>query len=462
MKVIKISGKHKYVADILVKRWVLPFVMLFVGVSILLAQPEDTSTLGVSMQLKPVPPESVLDLSASPVEEYGVIRLTWTAVATGYGSQLLDNPSYRLNLSKESLEDFSNDESEWWNYASLEKTIDISEANEPGDLEEIEVGGLQPNTTYYAGIKAHSDGKWSENLNVAEVRVLDIPAAPSDFKGVAQSSSAIQWSWTDNSDNEEGFEIWGHPDMRDEVMVDSTTLTAGTTGYLQAGLTANTSSHYYKIHAVGREGDSQPASADVFPVYTLANTPGEIEVAEVNVSSVTLKWVSASNPELTRYGIAYAEDEHFEIGHTTAAAWGGNITGTSYTVEGLQPDTEYYFRIWAYNENRVMTEYSDAVNALTHYRFISLDDIYVYPNPFKPGDRKYRSAQGGSGVVIENLPESAEIRVFNISGQLVDEFTHEGDSSIRWEKAEEVSTGVYLIVVNHDGDAETIKFAVVR
>jgi len=102
-----------------------------------------------------------------------------------------------------------------------------------------------------------------------------------------------------------------------------------------------------------------------------------------------------------------------------------------------------------------------SIYTLISYPYETLDKVNVYPNPFKPGDSIYGDVEGG-GIRIAGLPADANIRIFNIAGELVDEFKNEGDYSHRWDKATEVASGVYVLVVNHEGETKTRKFSVIR
>ena len=93
--------------------------------------------------------------------------------------------------------------------------------------------------------------------------------------------------------------------------------------------------------------------------------------------------------------------------------------------------------------------------------YSDIGDVYVYPNPLKPGDPDYGSVPGG-GIMVGNLTEKADIRIFSIAGELVDEISHSGGNSLRWAKADDLASGVYIMVITSGGDTETVKFAVVK
>ncbi|MEA3505938.1 MAG: fibronectin type III domain-containing protein, partial [Elusimicrobiota bacterium] len=194
---------------------------------------------------------------------------------------------------------------------------------------------------------------------------VDIPLSPTDFAGQAQSSTTIKWIWTDNSGNEDGFEI---RDINDSVILSSATvgLEAEATYYYQSGLTANASSHYYSIYSVNEEGYSLQYSSDsAFPVYSQANIPVNITALEVSYSSVTLNWGVNSNPAGTRYGLTYSTDSSFSVAVSTPLSLADGFTANTTDVVNLLSDTTYYFRTWAYNENDVMTDFSASFSTIT-------------------------------------------------------------------------------------------------
>lgn len=80
------------------------------------------------------------------------------------------------------------------------------------------------------------------------------PVAPSDLTATAVSSSQIDLAWTDNSDDEDGFNIY-----RDDVLID--TVAADATSYSDTGLDPATLYEYY-VTAVNGAGESSPSNTD--------------------------------------------------------------------------------------------------------------------------------------------------------------------------------------------------------
>lgn len=105
----------------------------------------------------------------------------------------------------------------------------------------------------------------------------------------------------------------------------------------------------------------------------------------------------------------------------------------------------------------------------------SLDDVKVYPNPFKPNDgdpttgREYVSGANGEGIYFHvNDAEGVEITIYSSAGELVRKISKTGnDNYIRWNvrnaKQEPVVSGVYVAVIEHAKMGRVVrKFVVIR
>jgi len=79
------------------------------------------------------------------------------------------------------------------------------------------------------------------------------PATPSNLSVTVNSSSAINLSWTDNADNETGFDIKRSLDSTNWSLVGTAGINA--TNYTNAGLISDTT-YYYRVHATNSGGNS--------------------------------------------------------------------------------------------------------------------------------------------------------------------------------------------------------------
>jgi len=84
-----------------------------------------------------------------------------------------------------------------------------------------------------------------------------------------------------------------------------------------------------------------------------------------------------------------------------------------------------------------------------------LDNVKVYPNPYKPGSGTiYDNSSLGEGIVFSNLTANANIKIFNIAGELVAEFNEtDGDGMYLWNtrnpNGEKIASGVYIYYVTN-------------
>jgi len=183
---------------------------------------------------------------------------------------------------------------------------------------------------------------WSEEA--VYTTYIFSPPAPSGMRGVASSSTTINWSWTDNSSGdrqESGFRLYDP----DGPYIPIATLSKDTTYYLEVNLSPN---RYYRryVQAYNIAGSS---NSNIDAVWTLANKPAGPGVFEVYSTSITVHWGANGNPDGTKYkcrNVATGEDS-------------GWITATSWTSTGLRANVRYDFEAQAMNHGERMTDWVD-------------------------------------------------------------------------------------------------------
>ena len=172
-----------------------------------------------------------------------------------------------------------------------------------------------------------------------------VPGAPTNLVAEATSSSRVDLSWQDNSDNESGFRIerltgtGGSYDPVGEVGADVFT-------YSDLGLVGDTP-YYYRVRAYGKGGNS-PYSNIVSaktPVLTPPNAPTNLGAEAMASGWIDLSWWDQSDTEAGFTVMRRAKDGIYR----QIAKVGANVNQYS-DITGLTESTEYYYQVLAYND----------------------------------------------------------------------------------------------------------------
>jgi titin len=135
------------------------------------------------------------------------------------------------------------------------------------------VKGLTQDRNYWYRVQAFATGSTSAFSNTVALRTLPtIPTAPSNLSLLVGGTSQIQVSWTDNSNNEQFFNVFRSTDGVSYPF--GITLPAGSTTYLNTGLSAGTT-YFYRVNAAntgGTSGFAGPVSATTLGITIAAPT----------------------------------------------------------------------------------------------------------------------------------------------------------------------------------------------
>jgi hypothetical protein len=146
-------------------------------------------------------------------------------------------------------------------------------------------------------------GEWT--IAYQEPIPVSIPAAPGGLTATPTSSSQINLSWTDNSDNEEGFEIERCTGPACTAFAPIATVGTSVATYRNTGLTANTA-FSYRVLAYNSAGDSdysntagattlpQPCNYSISPTSAKFKDAGGSGTVKV-FAGADCSWTATSN-----------------------------------------------------------------------------------------------------------------------------------------------------------------------
>ena len=185
-----------------------------------------------------------------------------------------------------------------------------------------------------------------------------IPNAPSNLTATAISSTQIRLTWTDNSSDETRFYI----ERKTGASGTYSTLAyvyANVTTYTDTSALHNTE-YFYRVRAYNAGGYSPYSNeaSTTTPTLTL-NAPSNLTVTALSSSQIRLTWADNSSEE----AYFYIERKTGASGtYSTLTYVGANVT--TYTNSSLSQNTEYYYRVRAYNAG-AYSAYSNEVSATT-------------------------------------------------------------------------------------------------
>ena len=271
------------------------------------------TTQATSSQL--LPPSAPTNLQASAVSNTQ-INLTWSNVANESG--------YRIERKTGTGGSFAEIGTVGANVTSFSNTT-----------------GLSANTTYCYRVRAFNDAGNSGFSNESCATTLGPPNAPSNLQASTASSSQINLTWNDNSNNETQFRIERR--IGSGAYVFLVNKAAGSTSHSDGGLSSNTT-YTYRVRAENSFGNSAFSNeASATTQEGLPNTPTNLIATAISTSQINLTWNDNSNNE-TQFRIERRIGSGAFVFLTNKPAG-----STSHSDAGLTPNTTYTYRVRAEN-----------------------------------------------------------------------------------------------------------------
>jgi len=170
------------------------------------------------------------------------------------------------------------------------------------------------------------------------------PAAPSGLGASAVACSQVDLSWTDNADNEDGFNIERSTDGTNFSQL--TTVSSNVTSYSDTSVAGSTS-YWYRVKAYNSGGDSNYSNTASATTPQCTNPPAAPTITSTYRSKyyIIIDWTDNASDE-TGYRV-YRGLSSSNL--TLVATLPANTT--SYNDSGLTRKTVYYYKVCAYNGN---------------------------------------------------------------------------------------------------------------
>lgn len=249
------------------------------------------------------------------------------------------------------------------------------------------------------------------------------PVAPSGLVATAVSDDGINLTWTDNADDETGFEIQR---ATEPTFAAPTTLLDAASPYSDTGLDPSTTYHY-RVRALRDEDVSEWSNTDDATTHPAA--PSALVATAVTDDRIDLTWTDNSADET---GFEIHRDEDSGFGSPTSLL----DAASPYSDTGLEPSTTYHYRVravrgadvsaWS-NTDDAVTPAAPILPPLTgllaRYRADDLTGangsaVSAWPNLANPGT--YDASQG-TGSAQPSLIHNAR------NGKKAVRFTRAGD-----------------------------------
>jgi len=221
--------------------------------------------------------------------------------------------------------------------------------------------GLTASTTYYFRVCAWNAAGDSAYVTASATTAGTAPIAPGSFTAKVISTSRIDLSWGDNSDNETGFKLLRTaPDAK----VTTFMLPANAVSYSDTGLTPSTT-YAYQVCAYNAVGSSAYAAANATTQAlppTPPSAPDGLSAVVISDSEIRLSWRDTAWNEtgFIIESLPSGASDFLEIARLPAGS-------ETYSHQGLGEASQHCYRVCATNDGG-QSSYTAIVCATTELK----------------------------------------------------------------------------------------------
>ncbi len=200
---------------------------------------------------------------------------------------------------------------------------------------------VSPNTQYFYRVRAANDAGDSDASLVANATTpMVAPAAPSGLAAVAGPGLIVNLTWTDGSNNEDGFRIERSTDNVNFAQIVG--VFSNKTTYADTSVVAG-QQYYYRVIAYNNAGLSPASNVATATAPTAPAAPSGLAAVAGSSAQITLNWTDNANNE-TGFRIERSSDNITFAPITTLAA-----NAISYIDASVVNGQTYSYRVIATN-----------------------------------------------------------------------------------------------------------------